>query len=65
MVSIKPPDGITKPAVKQKNPKKKQATINFGGNSSMIGPSVLVAKNMRDFEKDENLFDFANTKSRK
>lgn len=30
----------------------------------MIGPPVEVAKKMRDFEKDESLFDFDNTKSR-
>lgn len=31
----------------------------------MIGPPVQVAKNMRDFEKDESLFDFGNLKSGK
>ena len=28
----------------------------------MIGPPVQVAKNMRDFEKDESLFNFGNAK---
>ena len=52
------------PVVKTKaNNQKNQSTINFGENANKtIGPPVQVAKNMRDFEKDESLFNFGTVK---